>query len=54
MGDFLGMLLINPRQEIGLKSSGIKRTKVKQKTGLAGAESAIGGKLASLSKILDA
>jgi len=54
MDDFLGMLIVNPRQEIGPKSSGTERTKAKQKTGFSGAESAIGGKMASLSKILDA
>jgi len=54
MVDFLGMLIVNLCQEIGPKSSGTKRTKAKQKIGFPGAESAIGGKMASLSKILDA
>jgi len=53
MDDFLRMLIVNPNQEIGPKSSGIKRNKAKQKTGFSGAKSAIGGKMAFSSKMLD-
>jgi len=54
MDDFLRMLIINPCQEISPKSSGTKRNVAKQKIGFCGAKSAIGGKIAFSSKILDA
>jgi len=54
MADFPRMLIVNPNQEIGPKSSGTKRNKAKQKIGFSGAKSAIGGKMAFSRKILDA
>jgi len=53
MDDYLRMLTINRNQEISPKSSGTKRNKAKQKIGFSGAKSAIGGKLAFSSKMLD-
>jgi len=53
MADFLRMLTINPSQEISPKASGTKRNKAKYKTEFPGAESAIGGKMAFSSKMLD-
>ena len=53
MDDFLGMLIVNTNQENCPKSSGAKRNKAKQKIGFSRAKSAIGGKMAFSSKILD-
>jgi len=47
------MLLINPGQEISPKASGTKRNKAKHQTGFHGADSAIGGKMAFSSNMLD-
>jgi len=52
MAKYLRMLIINPNQEISIKSSGAKRNKIKQQTGFSRANSAIGGKLAFSSKML--
>ena len=54
MVDFPGMLIINPNKKISPKLGESSENRSKQKIGFPGAESAIGGKMASLSKILDA
>jgi len=51
MAEFLRMLIVNPNQEVGPKSSGIKKSKAKQKIGFSRAKSAIGGKMAFSSKM---
>ena len=53
MDDYLRMLIINPNKKVSSKSSGTSRNKTKQKIGLSRAKSALGGKMASSSKMLD-
>jgi len=54
MDDDLRMLIINPNKKISPKSSGTSRNKVRQRIRFSKAKSAISGKMASSSKMLDA